>query len=85
MGTTRTTIRITGQQDAWSNARTEAGDFTDDSEHIQDLVRRDQARQAEHEAIRVELIKGEESGAPRPLAADAFKETMTANHARRAR
>ncbi len=85
MGTTRKTITVTDQQDAWIKAQIEAGDFTNDSEYIRDLIRRDQTRQAELEAIRMELIKGEESGASRSFDADAFKEKMTAKHARRAR
>jgi antitoxin ParD1/3/4 len=85
MGTTRKTITVTDQQDAWIKAQIEAGDFTNDSEYIRDLIRRDQTRQAELEAIRMELIKGEDSGAPRSFDADAFKKKMTAKHARRAR
>ena len=85
MGTTRKTITVSDQQDAWIKAQIEAGDFTNNSEYICDLIRRDQTRQAELEAIRIELIKSEESGAPRSFDADAFKEKMTAKHARRAR
>jgi antitoxin ParD1/3/4 len=83
MSTTRKTITVTDQQDAWIKAQIESGDFTNDSEYIRDLIRRDQARQAELEALRVELIKGEESGEPRSFDADAFKEKMAARHARR--
>jgi antitoxin ParD1/3/4 len=85
MGTTRKTITVTDQQDAWIKAQIEGGDFTNDSEYIRDLIRRDQARQSEAEAIRRELIKGEESGEPQPFDGDRFKEEMTAKHARRAR
>jgi antitoxin ParD1/3/4 len=83
MSTTRKTITVTDQQDAWIKAQIESGDFTNDSEYIRDLIRRDQARQAELEALRVELIKGEESGEPRSFDGDAFKEKMAARHARR--
>ena len=83
MSTTRKTITVTDQQDAWIKAQIESGDFTNDSEYIRDLIRRDQARQAELEVLRVELIKGEESGEPRPFDADAFKEKMAGRHVRR--
>ncbi len=84
MGTTRKTIAVTDQQDAWIKAQIETAGFTNDSEYIRDLIRHDQTRQAELKAIRMELIKGEKSGAPRPFDADAFKENMSAKHAKRA-
>ena len=62
MSTTRKTITVTDQQDRWIKAQIEAGEFTNDSEYIRDLIRRDQARKAEILAIRSALIEGEESG-----------------------
>ncbi len=62
MATTRKTITVTDQQDDWIKSRIAAGDFTNDSEYIRDLIRRDQARFSEIEAIRAALIEGEESG-----------------------
>lgn len=85
MGTTRKTITLTEQQDEWIKAQIEAGRFTNDSEYIRDLIRRDQARDVEIEAIRAELIRGEESGRPLPFDAERFKRNMTAKHAKKAR
>jgi antitoxin ParD1/3/4 len=62
MGTVRKTITFTEQQDQWIKAKIAAGQFTNDSEYIRDLVRRDQERNAEIEAIRAALIEGEQSG-----------------------
>ena len=62
MATTRKTITVTAQQDDWIKSRIAAGEFTNDSEYIRDLIRRDQARFSEIEAIRAALIEGEESG-----------------------
>ena len=42
MGTTRKTITVMDQQDQWIKAQIDAGDFTNDSEYIRDLIRRDQ-------------------------------------------
>ena len=42
MGTTRKTITVTEQQDQWIKAQIECGKFTNDSEYIRDLIRRDQ-------------------------------------------
>ena len=85
MGTTRKTITVTEQQDRWIKAQIDGGDFTNDSEYIRDLIRRDQARQFEIDAIRSELIQGEESGQPQAFNGDLFKEQMAAKHARKAR
>ena len=85
MGTTRKTITLTDQQDAWIKTQIEAGGFTNDSEYIRDLIRRDQARQSDIAAIRAELIKGEESGKPRRFDVKDFKKKMTAKHGRKAR
>jgi len=85
MRTTRKTITVTDQQDKWIKAQIEAGGFTNDSEYVRDLIRRDQARNAEIEAVRAELIKGEASGDPQPFDAARFKQDMTAKHAKKAR
>jgi antitoxin ParD1/3/4 len=62
MGTVRKTITFTEQQDQWIKAKIATGQFTNDSEYIRDLVRRDQEKTAEIEAIRAALIEGEHSG-----------------------
>jgi len=85
MGTTRKTITVTDQQDKWIKAQIEGGDFTNDSEYIRDLIRRDQARNSEINAIRGELIKGEQSGEPQLFDGGQFKKAMTAKHASKAR
>ncbi len=85
MGTTRKTITVTDQQDKWIKAQIEGGDFTNDSEYIRDLIRRDQTRNAEISVIRDELIKGEHSGDPQPFDGRLFKKEMTAKHAKKIR
>jgi len=62
MGTTRKTITVTDQQDNWIKAQITAGEFTNDSEYIRDLIRRDQADKAKLATIRAALIEGEENG-----------------------
>ena len=80
MGTKRKTITITDSQDEWVKSQINAGGFTNDSEYIRDLIRRDQASQADIEAIRSALIEGEESGEPQPFDVAGFKRAMTAKH-----
>ncbi|MDB2415199.1 uroporphyrinogen-III C-methyltransferase [Rickettsiales bacterium] len=46
MSTTRKTITVTDQQDAWIKAQIAAGRFTNDSEYIRDLIRKDQTNNA---------------------------------------
>ncbi len=81
MGTKRKTITITDNQDNWIKSQINAGAFTNDSEYIRDLIRRDQTTQADIDVIRAALIEGEESGEPQPFDIAQFKSAMTAKHA----
>lgn len=85
MSTTRKTITVTDQQDCWIKSQIEAGHYTNDSEYIRDLIRRDQASQANIDAIRAALIEGEESGEPQPFDSAEFKREMAAKHADKTR
>jgi len=80
MGTVRKTITLTDQQDGWIKAQIEAGHYTNDSEYIRDLIRREQERTLEIEAIRAALNEGEASGEPRAFDATAFKQRMLGKH-----
>ncbi len=73
MATVRKTISLTEQQNAWIAAQVDAGHYTNDSEAIRDLIRREQERGAERESIRQALIDGEQSGQPEPFDFAAFK------------
>lgn len=74
MATVRKTITLTEQQNDWIATQITAGSYTNDSEAIRDLIRREQERGAEIEAIRQALIEGEESGEPEPFDFSAFRE-----------
>ena len=80
MGTVRKTITLTEQQDAWIADQIEAGLYTNDSEAIRDLIRREQARAFETESIKQALIDGEQSGEPEPFDFAAFKQRKAALH-----
>ncbi len=80
MTTVRKTITLTNKQDDWIKAQIAAGRYTNDSEYIRDLIRREQERSAEVEAIRAALIEGEAGGEPKPFDAAAFKQAMRAKH-----
>lgn len=78
MSTVRKTITLTDQQDGWIKAQIAAGHYTNDSEVIRALVRREQERMAELQAVRAALVEGENSGEPQPFDAQAFKARMLA-------
>lgn len=79
MATVRKTITLTDMQDRWIKAQIEQGHYTNDSEYIRDLIRREQERAAELEAVRLALIEGEK-GEPHPFDAAAFKRRMRSAH-----
>jgi len=83
MSTKRKTITVTDQQNNWIKAQIAAGEFTNDSEYIRDLIRRDQSSQADIDAIRAALVKGEKSGEPQSLNASSFKQEMLTKHGKR--
>lgn len=62
MATIRKTITLSDHQDAWIKAQISRGDFTNDSEYIRDLVRRDQEEQNRLSALRVTISEGLNSG-----------------------
>lgn len=80
MATVRKTITLTDQQDGWIKAQVDAGHYTNDSEFIRDLIRREQERSNAVQAVRAALIEGEQSGEPQPFNVDAFTRRMTTQH-----
>lgn len=80
MASVRKTITLTEQQNAWIAAQIAAGSYTNDSEAIRDLIRREQERGLEIESIRQALIEGEQSGEPEPFDFAAFKQRKAAQH-----
>jgi antitoxin ParD1/3/4 len=72
VATVRKTITLSEQQNAWISAQVSAGRYTNDSEAVRDLIRREQERSADVEAIRAALVEGERSGEPTPFDVAAF-------------
>ena len=62
MGTVRKTITLTDLQDRWIKAQIAAGHYTNDSEYVRDLIRRDRRRHAGLETLRTAVQEGLESG-----------------------
>ena len=80
MASVRKTITLTEQQNAWIAAQIAAGSYTNDSEAIRDLIRREQERSFDIESIRQALIEGEQSGDPEPFDFAAYKQRKAAQH-----
>ena len=80
MSTVRKTITLTDQQDGWIKSQIQAGHYTNDSEYIRDLIRREQERSAQVDALRAALVEGENSGPPQPFDGSEFKARMKFAH-----
>ena len=74
MGTVRKTITLTDLQDRWIKTQIAAGRFTNDSEYIRDLIRRDQERSAEFDALRTAVQEGLDSGPSEKTVPSIMKE-----------
>ena len=62
MQTTRKSITFTDQQDNWIKLRVEKGDFTNDSEYIRELVRKDQTENMKLLELKQAIDEGIQSG-----------------------
>ena len=62
MATIRKTVTFTEQQDNWIKAQIEAGEFTNDSEYLRNLVRQDQAKNNDFFSLKMKLKEGLDSG-----------------------
>ncbi len=74
MGTTRKTISLTDKQDQWIKSRIAAGEYTNDSEYIRDLVRRDQEQNAKFKALKAAIQEGLDSGISDKTLRDIWEE-----------
>ncbi len=61
MATTRKTITLSDQQDAWVKVRIASGDYTNDSEYFRDLIRRDQEQNAKLQTLKAAVQEGLDS------------------------
>ncbi|MEO1013399.1 MAG: type II toxin-antitoxin system ParD family antitoxin [Bacteroidota bacterium] len=62
MGVIRKSITFTEQQDAFVKSLIEQGFYTNDSEYIRDIIRKDQERRKRIVDLNDTLIEGMESG-----------------------
>ncbi|MCR8548972.1 type II toxin-antitoxin system ParD family antitoxin [Salipiger sp. P9] len=62
---------------SWVEARTRDGRYSNVSDYVRDLIRRDQSRQQAVEEIQALIDEGLESGTPQPFDMAAFIESKT--------
>ncbi len=77
MSTVRKTITLTDTQDDWIKAKIANGDYTNDSEYVRDLIRRDQERAR---ALKLAIDEGLASGVS-PRSVDDIWADAEARHA----
>jgi antitoxin ParD1/3/4 len=62
MAMVKKSITVTAQQEKWMQAQLASGNYASDSKLLRDLIRKEQMRASEIEAIRMKLIEAEKSG-----------------------
>ena len=77
MATIRKTITLTKKQDEWIKGQIANGDFTNDSEYLRDLVRRDQEQNARFHALKAAIQEGLNSGVSNKTISDIKEEVET--------
>lgn len=83
MATIRKTITLTDKQDQWIKAQIAAGGFTNDSEYIRDLVRRDQEQNAQYMALKQAIQEGLDSGVSNKTVGEIWEEAEKRSKNRR--
>lgn len=58
MAIIRKTVTFTDQQGKWIKAQIKAGDYTNNSEYIRNLVRQDQVNSVKYPSLKSKLIEG---------------------------
>lgn len=74
MATIRKTITITDTQDIWIKSQINEGGFTNESEYIRDLLRRDQKQKAEFLRTKAAIDYGLASGTSEKDVPEIMKE-----------
>lgn len=67
----------------WVEGRSHDGRFSNASDYVRHLIRKDQERHDAIAALQAEITVGVESGAPRPFDRTAFKSRMREPHGSR--
>ena len=74
MSTVRKSITFTQQQDNWIKSQIEEGLYTNDSEYIRDLIRKDQESKQRLSELKLAIQEGIDSGVSNRTIEDIWKE-----------
>lgn len=74
MTTIRKTITLTEKQDEWIKGQIARGDFTNDSEYLRNLIRRDQEQNTRLRALKAAIQEGMNSGVSNNKVNDIMEE-----------
>lgn len=73
-------VSIPDPMKAWVEERAQGGSFSNASDYVRHLIRRDQERSQAMAQLQTAITEGLESGKPRPFDATAFKARMRGKH-----
>jgi antitoxin ParD1/3/4 len=74
------TLSLPDQMKEWVESQAKSGAYSDASDYIRDLIRRDQERRAAIAEIQAAIDEAVESGEPRDFDFSDFKQRMRAQH-----
>ena len=66
-------VSLPDSMKAWVESQTENGQYSNASDYIRDLIRKDQERRNAIAILQAAITEGVESGKPQPFDAAAFK------------
>lgn len=75
-------VSLPGPMKDWVETRLEDGRFSNTSDYVRHLIRRDQEREEAIAALQQAVDEGLASGPPRPFDLSGFKARMRARHDR---
>lgn len=73
-------ISLPDQMRAWVEDRSASGRYSNSSDYVRHLIRRDQERQMAVDTLQAAITEGIESGDPQPFDLEAFKLEMRQQH-----
>jgi antitoxin ParD1/3/4 len=73
-------VSLPAPMKAWVEERSADGRYSNSSDYVRDLIRKDQERAQSIAEIQALITRGIESGAPKPFDKAAFLARMQSNH-----
>ncbi len=73
-------VSLPDSMKAWVESQAEGGQYSNASDYVRDLIRKDQERRKAIATLQAAITEGLESGDPQPFDATAFKLRMRERH-----